>query len=574
MDHPFTVNLTTAAGAPNGTAVGFNYLFSGKGTGSDYLEPTHKLNFEPRFGFAWTPDTPWTKRGNLVLRGGYGISHISASSANGATPFPAFGLGNTTAWNYTQWTGTGAAPVTQTAKPNQLVSIGRNIPSVIVDPTVTQIPSSGTLCVGCSPVDPRVNGITNYTFAQTNKMPYIQSWNLTLQTQLGWGFVTTIAYVGQKGTHLPSVRYNRNAPDANKYAAALDAGIDPTQSVPDPFGQLNANGSVKTTTLQNLMRPFPELGDVFVLGLTNDLSIYHSGTFSLERRFADGIGARFNYTYGKSIDTGGDSTIDGQNQFNWGFTQVQDPTNIKANRSVSAYDTKHRFNLTMVSELPFGTGKKFLSHSRALNYVVGGWNLSALGSLYSGRPFQPLLGDVNGLPSLSGVSVVRPDIVPGVPLINPLWNKAGASNVPYFNPLAFARPAYGKLGNAARTLDYARLPWEPGLNLSLAKNIYPFENRKRYAQLRIEAFNALNHTWFTTNPNSSYKVFNSVPTISRTGLSLAGQIPYLIDKNATSFPVGSREYYIAQTYNVNFGVFNMNNNNPGRTISLALKLNF
>jgi hypothetical protein len=69
-------------------------------------------------------------------------------------------------------------------------------------------------------------------------------------------------------------------------------------------------------------------------------------------------------------------------------------------------------------------------------------------------------------------------------------------------------------------------------------------------------------------------VFNSQPTISRTGLSLAGPIPYLIGKSPASFPAGSREYYIAQTYNSSFGVFNMGNNNPGRTISLALKLNW
>ena len=119
-----------------------------------------------------------------------------------------------------------------------------------------------------------------------------------------------------------------------------------------------------------------------------------------------------------------------------------------------------------------------------------------------------------------------------------------------------------------------RLPWEPGLDISVGKNIYPFENHKRYAQLRLEAFNALNHTWFTTNPNSSFKVFNSQPTISRTGLSLAGQIPYLIWQSAASFAAGTRNYYIAQTYNVNFGVLNMGNNNPGRTISLALKLNW
>jgi len=219
-------------------------------------------------------------------------------------------------------------------------------------------------------------------------------------------------------------------------------------------------------------------------------------------------------------------------------------------------------------------GKAYLNRKGLLNHVVGGWSLNAVGNLYSGRPFPVTLGDANGIPALSGANVVRPDLVLGVPALNPLWSREGASNIPYFNPLAFSRPAYGKTGNAPRSLDWMRTPWQPGLNASLAKNIYPFEDHKRYAQLRFEAFNVLNHTWFTTNPNSSMSIFNSAPTISRTGLSLAGQIPYLIGKNSSSFPVGSREYYLAQTYNVNFGVLNMNNNNPGRTISMALKLNW
>jgi hypothetical protein len=574
IDNPFQVSTTTATGTYNGTVLAFNYLFTGAGTGSDYLEPTHKKNFEPRVGFAWSPQIPGVKKNRFVVRGGYGISHTSSNAANGATPYPAFGLGNTSAWNYTQWAGTGAAPVTQTAKPNQLVSIGRNVPLLISDPNITQIPPDGKLCQGCIPADTRVSGITNFTFVKRNSAPYIQTWNLTAQAELKWSLVASLGYMGQKGTHLPSVKYNINAPDALKYATALDQGIDPTQSVPDPYGRVNANGSLKTMTLQDLMRPWPTVGDVQVLGVTNDNSIYHAGTASLERRFANGIGARFNYTFSKSIDTGSDSTNDQQNQFNWGFTKIQTPGDLKANRSVSLFDSRHRLNLTMNSELPFGKGKAFLNQGRLLNHIVGGWSLNAVGSLYSGRPFPPTLGDTNGIPALSGVNVVRPDLILGEPAINPLWTREGASNIPYFNPMAFGRPAYGKTGSAPRTLDWMRTPWQPGLNASAAKNIFPFENRKRYIQLRFEAFNVLNHTWFTTNPNSSMNVFTAAPTISRTGLSLAGQIPYLIGKSQASYPVGSREYYIAQTYNANFGVFNMGNNNPGRTISIAMKVNW
>jgi hypothetical protein len=153
---------------------------------------------------------------------------------------------------------------------------------------------------------------------------------------------------------------------------------------------------------------------------------------------------------------------------------------------VSLFDSRHGFNLTMNSDLPFGRGKKYLNHSRLMDQLVGGWSLNAVGSLYSGRPSPVTLGDANGIPSVSGVIAVRPDLVPGVPAINPRWTRKGASNIPYFNPEAFARPAYGKMGNAPRTLDWIRTPWQPNLNASLFKNIFPWENHKRYAQLRFE----------------------------------------------------------------------------------------
>ncbi len=44
--------------------------------------------------------------------------------------------------------------------------------------------------------------------------------------------------------------------------------------------------------------------------------------------------------------------------------------------------------------------------------------------------------------------------------------------------------------------------------------------------------------------------------------------------NPSSCPVGTREYYIARKNKNNFGVFNMGNNNPGRQISLGLKVSF
>jgi Carboxypeptidase regulatory-like domain len=567
LDHPFPVTN------PNGSkSYAFNYVFSGDASGSRYLEPTHKLDFEPRLGFAWTPHFfHWNNRNSFVVRGGYGISHIAAT-ATGRDPQPAFSAGNPGNFSYLQWgANTTTRPRSGGVDPNYLISLGRNNPSVFRDPTASQIPSNGLLCQGCPIRDPRLPG-NAMTFVKSNKSPYIQTWNLTMQSSLGHDLVATLTYLGQKGTHLPSARFNLNNPDPEKFAALLDQGGDPTQAVPDPYGRTDARGNPLSVFMQDLMRPYPLLGDVFVLGITNNDGNYHAGTVELERRFKAGLGFRFNYTLSKSIDNGSDGMGDMTNQFNWGYSLLQDPTNPRGNRSVSNYDSRHRFNLTLNADVPLGKGRRLLDRGGWTNVLVGGWSFNATGSLYSGYPFAPQLGDANGVPGAQNAWLaLRPSLVPGVPLKNPRWTREHAFDVPYFNPEAFARPAYGQIGNAPRTMDNLRGPWRPGLNLSVFKSFYPFENSRRYVEFRGEFFNALNHTWFTMNPNSSVKVFNSQPPISRTGLSLAGPIPYLVG-SVPQYPVGSRENIIANNYNYNFGVFNKDNNNPGRIIQLAVKI--
>ncbi|HXN25346.1 MAG TPA: hypothetical protein VOA41_21655 [Candidatus Dormibacteraeota bacterium] len=570
LKHPMLVQ-----NANGSTSYAFNYLFSGDASGSRYLEPTHKLNFEPRFGFAWTPHIRWNKRNSFVVRGGYGISHIAAT-ATGRDPQPAFSAGNPGNFSYLQWTGRPGSPIpgrplSGGVDPNYLISLGRNNPLVFTDPTAAQIPPDGLLCLGCPIRDPRLPS-TAMTFVDSNKTPYIQTWNLTTQSDLGHSLVVTLTYMGQKGTHLPSGKFNLNNPDPEQFAALLDQGGNPDEMIPDPLGRKDRNGQPINVARRDLMRPFPLLGDVFVLGITNNNSIYHAGTIALERRFKGVLGFRFNYTFSKSIDDSSDGMGDFNNQFNWGYSFLQDPTDRKGNRSVSNYDSRHRFNLTLNADLPLGRGRQFLNRGGWTNLLVGGWSLNAVGTLYSGYPFAPLLGDANGIPGAqaSGLAI-RPSLVPGVPLINPRWTRDHAHDVPYFNPEAFARPAYGQIGDSPRTMDYLRGPWRPGLNLSVFKSLYPFENRRRYVQLRGEFFNALNRTWFTMNPNSSVKVFNSGPPISRTGLSLAGPIPYLVG-SVPKYPVGTRENIIATYYNYNFGVFNKDNNNSGRIIQLAIKV--
>jgi hypothetical protein len=90
-----------------------------------------------------------------------------------------------------------------------------------------------------------------------------------------------------------------------------------------------------------------------------------------------------------------------------------------------------------------------------------------------------------------------------VPIVNPLFDpKCPVGNLcqPYINPAAFEEAPVGQLGNAPRTLDGARGPWQQTLDLSVQKN-FKISERWRI-QLRVDALNALNHPIFRTVPNN------------------------------------------------------------------------
>lgn len=569
------VDLVSAAGRKTG--VTFNYLYAGA-SGSRYLSQNYPKNVEPRIGWAWAPR--WKPLGveRFSLRGGYGVSHVPIAG-EGRTPYPQFGTGSSNnPYTYSDWTGTATAKTYTAVAPNYLIGLSRNLPVLIADPTVSQIPADGKLCIGCTPTDSRVPG-TNIVFDAGGNPPYIQTWSFTMEGQLPRAVVVRVGYLGQKGTHLQSPLMSINSADQKQYDAMLAAGLDPTELIPDPLGRVDSQGRVLSVARSDSLRPYPSLGEVLLRGATNSSSIYHAGTLDVIRQQGRRFTYRFNYTWSKGIDTTSDSNGDNTNYFSWGRSTPQNPKDLKNERSVSLFDTRHRFNLTFIGELPFGRGKALLGGAnRLVNTIVGGWNVSGVAALVSGRPVTVFLGQQisNGIAGANSNTWqrVRPDIVPGVPIINPRWSKSVANDVPYLNPEAFAIPAYGHYGNAPRTYDYARNPWTSNLDLSFAKEFRPFQEGRRYFQFRGEFFNVLNHVNFKLPRDNAIFSSNSLP-ITPTS-NLAGSVPYLYGAGSRSysFPTGSRDAIVANAMTTTFGVFARNDNSSGRIVQLALKFYF
>jgi hypothetical protein len=147
---------------------------------------------------------------------------------------------------------------------------------------------------------------------------------------------------------------------------------------------------------------------------------------------------------------------------------------------------------------------------------VNGWTTAGVFRLQSSYPFLPTISDTNGL-SGDITHTIRPDLVPGVPLKNPLYQpNCQASNLcePYINPAAFMRPVKGQLGDAGRVLDI-RGPMQQFFDVSVQKNLpLPFGwsgDGKRRVQFRVDFLNVLNHPNFQISSGNAGPDFMTGP---------------------------------------------------------------
>jgi hypothetical protein len=130
-----------------------------------------------------------------------------------------------------------------------------------------------------------------------------------------------------------------------------------------------------------------------------------------------------------------------------------------------------------------------------LDYLVGGWSISAVALFQSGFPIA-----IGQTPNNSGLfgSGQRPNIVSGVDpsvtsdIVGQL--QANPSNTQYLNPAAWLAASAFTFGNAPRTDTRVRTPARKQLDLSFAKNVRTGGHTQ--AQLRIEVLNVTNTPWF------------------------------------------------------------------------------
>jgi hypothetical protein len=471
------------------------FAFSGRGGRSRYLTPIDKKAWEPRFGFAYGPKfrifgfNPESH--SMVIRGGFGISHAPING-NNRSPNPDFG-GFTTASTLAN----GSAGGVDTTSPIRLS--GNNALQGSATPLDTLLGTDANGLVFSSSL-----AIPGVAVAQnSNKVPYSQNWNLALQFSMLRGTTVEVAYVGNKGVNLYLPQINLNLRNADVVTFLESNGINATGNITDPLGRRSLLGANLSIPLASVFTPYMGFDPLNQFFDARGSSIRHGGYVDVRRRIRNGLNFTANYTFSKSIDDASDASPDVRvlttgsvrGQIGLGGT-------LENERAVSAFDVRHNFSATFTYDLPFGKGRQYLKNAPwYVNGIIGGWTISGITRINSGTPFQPFITDPNKLGGVLFNRVVRPDIVEGVPLKNPLWDpgcRIGNACEPYVNPAAFMRPVKGQLGNAPRTINL-RAPRREYFDFSVQKDFGLGGEGKRKLQFRMDLLNAFNHPVFQLN---------------------------------------------------------------------------
>jgi hypothetical protein len=411
-------------------------------------DPNYR-NFDPRVSVAWAPGA---LHGKTVIRSGFGIYHGAAQNddLNAGLESDTFRV---------------------TFKPADATQAALQPGYQLAIPDLSVIPQGGA-------------ALSQHPRAlqrQGRRDLYVESWGLTIDHQLPASFLFSAAYLGSHGVRL----FARGAVNLCEVPVAFDPTnvngdcvrpLDKFYTFPDP----NNPGQ----TLVN--SPFGSVDYKYDGGA----STYHALQLTLERQFANGLSFQTRYTWSHSINNGsvGGGESNGAENINC----------LSCDKGPSVFDIRHNFTVNSVYELPFGPGKKFLDDKGVFGKIVGGWELSGVGTYHTGHPLTVTM-NLKGnstflLPDGNDQTNQRPDIVPGVPLTLP---GGGHNGLPFINPAAFQAPPidpvtglFTHFGNAGNGIIRALPSWQ--IDLALMKET-KFSERFS-VQFGVQAFNIFNHT--------------------------------------------------------------------------------
>ena len=407
----------------------------------------------PRVGFAYRPLEKY------VVRGGYGIFFDSSETreiddSGDIYPFVT------------------RASVSPASTPSQYALKSTND---------LFVPVSSLAAVG----DAQKAAFYAVIISEQPKNPYVQQYTLSVERELAKNTTLELNYVGNRGSHLLR-RNNMNQAGAVPSWELAHCQANPT----DVSGSYTCPASSR--------RPYTNFTSStgFLDSQWDMNSNYNSANVKLERRASEGA-ILFIYTFAKSLDM--KSAAAGIGSTN-AYAGVMDEKNPHRDYGRSDFDVSHRFVASYAYMLPVGKGKKLLANANtAVNAVVGGWEVTGIGTFQQGFPFSALGNDVNGLLN----TYTQRAIQTGNP--NSGFTK---SSKKWFNTSAFSENVAGVFGTAGR--NNVREPGISNWDMGLVK--YTDLGKGVKFQFRVETFNTFNHPQWGLDPSGQGGGSSSVGT--------------------------------------------------------------
>jgi len=297
----------------------------------------------------------------------------------------------------------------------------------------------------------------NYPVTMTGYRPNMQAqggynWNFGFQVPVPFQTLLDINYVSTQGRHL------MRRVDINQLTPA------------ERMASLNVN--------QNSVRRYQGYTSIQIWE-TSGSSSYNALQVNASRRYAKNLTYSLSYTWGKAITDSWDINA-----------QPEDNSNYRNERGIATYNRDHVFNANFLYEFPF-----FPAQNGIVGKVLGGWRLSGIIAAETGRYAN------FSATTLAGNR--RPDRVGDITYLDPrvLRTLTGGNGQPvtgyfFFDPTpgkTVVAPPEDRYGNCAPYL--LRTPGYWNVDGALMKETSIYERFR--LQLRLEAFNALNHANFT-----------------------------------------------------------------------------
>jgi hypothetical protein len=402
------------------------------------------LDVSPRVGIAWDLNGD----GRLALRSSYGLTY----------DFPSGDYMNINA-SAPPWGNRLLVPTTSFDDPYSVV--GGN-PHPIATNRDTTFPPFGAF----GAMDPNL------------EPPRIQSWNVTLEKQLGANWSVTANYLGRYSDHLW-------AQTAINPGVFLGLGPCVVNRVSYAVCSTNANlNQRRKLVLENAK----EGGLIGAMDLHDDVGYqsYHGLRLTVTRRAARGLSVNGNYTVSRCTGT---ATPGSFPQISAGYTNPDDPDMDKGHCD---QDRRHLANATMGYMTPE------LSNA-VLGALASNWRVSGILTVRSGA-WLNITSGLDG--ALNGISNQRPNQVS-----DDVYGQKTLTS--YVNRSAFAQPNPGTFGN----VTYRSVEGPGYWDISMAVSKVVGLGTSRTLELRLEAFNLTNNfNWGDPATNLNLGTFGRITT--------------------------------------------------------------